>query len=120
MKNLKVIKINSFSLEFDNGMILSSEHEQDCCEQHYLSLSDLTLDDFDGLEFDLSNDYFFERIEEYGIALKPIKGYPVRIPGYGTNNGYYSSNLSLVISNTDGYGVFKQYDITECQEWSDY
>jgi hypothetical protein len=119
MENLKVVKIDSDSLEFDNGMILLSDHDQDCCEHHYLSLSDLTLDDFKGLEFDLSNDDFFERIEDYGIALKPKNGYPVRIPGYGSNNGYYSSNLALIITNTDGRGVFKQYDITECQEWND-
>jgi len=119
MENLKVVKIDSDSLEFDNGMILLSDHDQDCCEHHYLSLSDLTLDDFKGLEFDLSNDDFFERIEDYGIALKPKNGHPVRIPGYGSNNGYYSSNLALIITNTDGRGVFKQYDITECQEWDD-
>lgn len=119
MENLKVVKIDSDSLEFDNGMILFSHHDQDCCEDHYLSLSDLTLDDFKGLEFDLSNDDFFERIEDYGITLKPKNGHPVRIPGYGSNNGYYSSNLALIITNTDGRGVFKQYDITECQEYND-
>lgn len=117
IENLKVVKIDQYSLEFDNGMILSSDHKQDCCESHYLSLSDLTLEDFEDLEFDLSNDDFFERIEDYGIALKPNHGYPVRIPGYGSNNGYYSSNLDLVISNIDGKGIFKKFDITECQKY---
>ena len=119
MENLKVVKIDSDSLEFDNGMILYSNHEQNCCENHYLSLSDLTIDDFNGLEFDLSNDGFFERIEDYGIALKPKKGHPVRIPVYASNNGYYSSNLDLIITNTDGRSIFKKYDISECQEWND-
>lgn len=117
MKNLKVVKIDSDSLEFDNGVKLYSNHDQDCCENHYLSLSDLTLDDFKGLEFDLSNDDFFERIEDYGIALKPINGFPVRIPGYGSNNGYYSSNLDLILTNDKDFT--KTYDISECQEWSD-
>ncbi len=117
MKNLKVVKIDSESLQFDNGMILFSNHEQNCCENHYLSLSDLTIDDFEGLEFDLSNDDFFERIEGYGIALKPKNGHPVRIPGYGENNGYYSSNLDLIITNTGGKGIFKEYDISECQNY---
>lgn len=115
MEKLKVVRIEPDSMQFDNGMILHSDHEQSCCENHYLSLSDLTLDDFEDLEFDLSNDDFFERVEGYGIALKPKNGHPVRIPGYGSNNGYYSSNLALVITNIDGRGVFKQYDITECQ-----
>ena len=117
MKNLKVVKIDSDSLEFDNGIVLYSDHQTECCESHYLSLSDLTLDDFEGLEFDLTNDDFFERIPDYGIALRPINGHPVRIPGYGDNNGYYSSNLDLILTNTDGRGVFKEYNITECQNW---
>ena len=117
MKNLKVVKIKSDSLEFDNGIVLYSDHQTECCESHYLSLSDLTLDDFEGLEFDLTNDDFFERIPDYGIALRPINGHPVRIPGYGDNNGYYSSNLDLILTNTDGRGVFKEYNITECQNW---
>lgn len=110
MNKLKVVKIDEESLEFDNGLILSSGHQQECCENHYLSMTDLTLEDFEGLEFDLSNDDFFERIEDYGIALKPIIGFPVRIPGYGYNNGYYSSELTLTLS--DG----RVYDVTECQE----
>ena len=112
MNKLKVVKIDSDYIEFDNGVKLFSDHEQDCCESHYLDMSNLTLEDFEGLEFDLTNDDFFERIEEYGIALKPIIGYPVRIPGYGHNNGYYSCNLSLTIS---GNGVIRIYDIIECQ-----
>ena len=96
MKNLKVVKVYSDSLEFENGIRLYSNHTQSCCEQHYLSFSDLSLSDFDGLRFDLTNDNFFERIEGYGIALKPKKGLPVRIPGYGSNNGYYSSDLEII------------------------
>ncbi|NJO66028.1 MAG: hypothetical protein HC836_50570 [Richelia sp. RM2_1_2] len=112
---LKVVKIGADSLQFDNGMILLSNHDQQCCESHYLCLSDLTLDDFKGLEFDLSNGDFFERIKDYGIALKPKNGFPVRIPGYGNNNGCYSPDLTLIITNSDGKGIFKQYDIEECQ-----
>lgn len=116
MKNLKVVKVNSDSLEFDNGLKLFSDHDQDCCESHWLSLSDLTLEDFVGLEFDLSNDNFFRRIDGYGIELVPISGWSVKIPGYGSNNGYYSSNLNLVISNEKGFS--KTFDITECQDIS--
>ena len=54
MKNLKVVSIDSDSLEFNNGVKLYSNHDQDCCGSHHLSLSDLTLKDFEGLEFDLT------------------------------------------------------------------
>lgn len=113
MKTVKVIGISD-CIKFDDGTILDSEHEQDCCESHYLEFNDLTLEDFDGLEFDLSSDTFFNRIEDYGIELVPVKGHSVKIPGYGYNNGYYTSNLGLVLSNTlERFN--KHFDITECQ-----
>lgn len=113
MENTRVIHIGPDYLEFCNGMRLSSYHDQDCCESHCLSFSDLTLSDFEGLVFDLSKDDFFERIEDYGIALRPIEGFCVRIPGYGFNNGYYSSNLDLMLSDDNGFQ--KTFDISECQ-----
>lgn len=112
MKNLKVVKIDSASIEFENGIMLNSEHDSDCCESHYLSFEDLKLDDFDGLEFDLTGEAFFKRIEDYGIELVPIKGFTVKVPGYGYNNGYYSSELTLCLTGKD---FSKEFDITECQ-----
>ena len=117
MECLKVIKIDDNAIYFDNGMQLLSTHDSDCCEWHYLSFEDLTIEDFNGLTFNLSKDDFFDRINGYGIALKPIHGFPVRIAGYGENNGYYSENLSLVISYNNN--IIKQYDITDCQNISD-
>lgn len=114
MKNLKVVKVYSDYIEFDNGVKLFSEHDQDCCENHYLYLEDLTIDDFEGLEFDLTNDIFFKRIEDYGIELIPNEGHSVKIAGHGYNNGYYSQNLTLVIG--DGKKFYKEFDISECQD----
>lgn len=120
MKNLKVVKIQYDTLVFDDGTKLSSHHEQNCCESHYLSFDDLDIKDFEGLEFDLTKDDFFSRISGYGISLRPIKGHPVRVAGYGSNNGYYSSDISLLITNSDGETI-KSYDVTECQDidWKD-
>lgn len=113
MDKVKVVKVDSGGLEFDNGVRLDSNHDSDCCESHYLSLKDITLADFDGLEFDLTGEEFFERVDGYGIALKPLAGHPVRIPGYGYNNGYYSSQLELVLSDNKGFR--KVFDISDCQ-----
>lgn len=118
MNNLTVTKIDSDLIIFNNGMVLTSDHRQDCCESHYLSLSDLKIEDFEGLIFDLTNDNFFERIPDYGIALKPVNGFPVRIPGYGYNNGYYSDQLDLILEM--GNTVIRRYDITECQTYNNY
>lgn len=106
--------VSAVGLLFDNGAELSSAHDQDCCEDHYLHFGDLTIEDFDELEFDLSGDNWFRRIEGYGIELVPIHGHTVKIPGYGTNNGYYSSNLDLVLE-VDGAPA-RVYKIDECQD----
>lgn len=113
MNKVKVVKVDSDGLEFNNGVRLDSNHDSECCESHYLSFADLTIADFEGLEFDLTTEEFFERVDGYGIALKPLYGHPVRIPGYGSNNGYYSSQLDLVLS--DGKGFSRVFDISECQ-----
>ena len=110
---MKVTSVTGDYIVFDDGTILSSDHQQSCCEHHYLDFSDLTLNDFEGLEFDLTNDNFFERVEGYGIRLRPLNGHPIAIPGYGSNNGYYSSNLTLELSGT----ISKSYNITECQDY---
>lgn len=47
MKKLKVIKVDSESIVFENDIKLYSEHESDCCESHYLSFDDLTLSDLE-------------------------------------------------------------------------
>lgn len=80
MNNLKVIKVDAESIEFDNGVKLSSNHEIDCCESHYLSFNHLTIVDFENLEFDLTDESFYKRVDGYGIELIPLKGHPVRVP----------------------------------------
>lgn len=119
MNNLKVVKIEAELIGFNDGTVLYSNHESDCCEHHWLSTEDLRLDDFDGLRFDLSTDDFFKRIPDYGIELIPTNGHSVKIPGYGSNNGYYSDNLSLIVENKETE-VRRTYDITECQVANDY
>lgn len=113
MKKVHVIEVNQDDIKFSNGITLSSDHKSDCCEYHWLQFSDLTLDEFKGLKFDLSNNNFFRKIPDFGIELIPIKGWPVKIAGHGSNNGYYSTNLRLDLS--DG----RSFDITECQDWND-
>lgn len=116
----KVVKIcsNGFAyhdnLVFDNGYTIYSYHEPDCCEQHYLSLGDLTMDHFEGLVFDLTDDgKFFNPVPGFGIELLPVNGFPIRIPGYASNNGYYSENLSLGLSRPGHQDIL--FDIEHCQ-----
>lgn len=113
---VKVVSITNGALVFDDHSRLLSDHDQDCCEHHYLDFSQLSLADFDGLEFDQSSPDFFERVPDYGIRLLPANGHPIGVPGYGYNNGFYSANLLLRLERP---GATTDFDITECQEISD-
>lgn len=113
----KVTQIKNDIITFDNGMTLTHHHDADCCEHHYLDMKDITLKDFEGLEFDLTEENFFKRIKDYGIELVPLNGHSIKIPGYGYNNGYYSNQLDLILQNTMT-GESKYYNITECQDES--
>jgi len=108
------VKVVNDGLVFSDGSCLGSHHNQDCCEHHYLDFSTLSAQDFEGLDFDLSGSDFFEQVEDYGIRLVPVNGHPISVPGYGYNNGYYSSNLSLVLSRPGRKE--KNFDISNCQE----
>jgi hypothetical protein len=110
-----VKKLTDIYIEFENGIILYTNHEAECCENHYLSFEDLTIDDFKGLEFDLESDNLINKIEGYGIELNPISGYPVRIPGYGYNNGWYSDDIELILFDKNSKKELKNYDVTDCQ-----
>lgn len=115
----KVVKIDSYSITFSNGLVLSALHDmkqeiEHCdCETHYLGFGDLDLDDFKNLEFDLSGDTFFNRIRNYGIELIPIRGHSVKVAGYGCIDAWYTDGLVLVLS---GGNFVKKFDITECIE----
>jgi len=112
MSKVTVVEVSQYSITFSNGDELSSSHESSCCEEHFLSFNDLSLKDFDGLEFNLEHDNFFKKIDDYGIELIPLSGWGVKVPGYGFNNGYYSSDLTLEVGRK---GKYKTFDISECQ-----
>lgn len=112
MTTVTVVEVKQDYILFSDGSKLYSEHDQDCCESHFLSMSDLGVKDFEGLKFNLEKD-FFKRIVDYGIELIPTLGHSVKIPGYGSNNGYYSSNLTLVLERPKG---IESFDISDCQE----
>ena len=76
------------------------------------------MSEYEGLLFDfdtedLSNS--IERVEGSGIRLKPNNGHPIFIPGYSSNNGFYSDDITLVFCRYGDDDVYCQIDVTECQ-----
>lgn len=110
----KIITIHEDCLEFDTGHKLCDYHYQECCENHYINFEYLKLEDVKDLVFDISSTAFIEQVFGYGVRLKPTNNFPVSIPGYGDNNGYYSHQLELILRDASGIEVWS-LNISECQ-----
>ena len=108
---MKIEKINDCGIIFNNGTKLSHYHRQDCCENVYADWEYLkqynvlpstgeTISIYD-IEFDdsITNNIDYEK--NMGIKLISKTGDKWFIPCYNEQNGYYSSNLSLIIEFED-------------------
>lgn len=103
----KVVDVDTeIKITFDSGEILTilGEHGQDCCESVYADTDTIKLykDELVGKEF---KELVIKGIEDMGFMLcfyqdweKSVK---IFIPCYNSQNGYYSSNLELVIKKGD-------------------
>lgn len=111
---IKEIKVSDDGIEIvtDNETIsITTSHDQDCCESVYA--------DYSSIKNQVSVPYFSEPIdliikgvEEMGFlfCLGKIK---VFIPCYNYQNGYYSSNLELLINRGE---VSTKIDISDLVE----
>ena len=58
-------------------------------------------------------DTFFEKVEGYGIRLLAKGQHPIAVPGYGDNNGYYGTNIDLIVMKNNKV-IFCE-DVSSCQ-----
>ncbi len=101
--------------------MFESYHKRDCCEMHRL--------DFDDFDIAFEAVEKFSKIEKIEIKWTPWMGITlffywdkdkeddrvwIFIPWRNSNNWYYSTNLTLVITLPDWFA--KEYDIIEYQE----
>ena len=124
---MRIVGISEDNLVFDNGTTMSSFHEQDCCESHWADFSVMegynintvtgeTID-IKEVEFDEDIKDYIELVEDAGFNLIAKDGSKYFIPCYASNNGYYSSDLTLVISRDNQK---EEIDITDCQKWEEW
>lgn len=90
---MKVISIKD-GITFDDGTKIIDVHEQDCCEHVYADWKQLEDTGFLGKEI---KEIEIEGVKESGFR---INGFFV--PCYDVQNGYYSSDLEIVIAKPDG------------------
>lgn len=112
------VKDDRLILEFETDkIILDYEHNQDCCENVYADF-DIALAYKKQLrEYRSYQSIIIKGIAGLGIMLEFTPEYyslaRVMIPCYNEQNGYYSSNLKLII---DHNGEKKTYDISDFVE----
>lgn len=89
---MKILEINEKEIIFDNGTKLSYYHSQDCCEWVYADFKSLKS------ESGLMDHEFKEEIELEGVKDAGFRIEGFFIPCYNKQNGYYSSDLELIIN----------------------
>lgn len=93
---MKVILSEEGTLEFDNGLVLESRHEQNCCEINYLDFEQLPV----GTELPTMTAKEFAKaikIGDDGFSIKDIDGIPKWVQARSEQNGFYSSGVNLII-----------------------
>jgi hypothetical protein len=108
---MRIIIVNDESIVFDNGSVLESFHDQDCCESHYVDFSSILGQGWEDADFPehLSDMVAFSdeevRKDEYSetwysfVILKDKQGIKYTLNIYNSNNGYYGTDVSLILTN---------------------
>ena len=109
----EAVKVCEELLEID-GMTLRSLHIQSCCEHHYLDFEHFPKEELARLK--LIEKIDITGVKGMGLNLRFYNGDSdvcIFVPGRGYNNGYYNSEIILVIQEK---GVEKKFDVSEFQE----
>lgn len=111
VNDMKIIKVTEDCILFDNGFELTSYHEHDCCEEHYVDFTSINGQGWEDKEFPetlkglvkLENiEYGKEAFHDYdGYSFCNIvdkKGNVYVLNIYNSNNGYYSNDVDLLMN----------------------
>lgn len=120
---MKIKEIKEDKIIFDNGYELEHYHEQDCCEHVYADfeiLKDYNVSTKTGKTIDIKEIDFRESLVE---LIEGVKGQGFNmlskieekffVPCYNEQNGYYSSDLRLILHKEKGKEIM---DISDCVE----
>jgi hypothetical protein len=104
---MKVKEITGEHILFDDGTEVTQYHNQDCCENVYADFEQLKTTPIDWEDF---KEIKLVKVPDTGIRI--VGGY--LIPCYNKQNGYYSSDLELIVKYPDGRE--ERTDISDCVE----
>ena len=121
---MKILYITDEKIIFDNGYILKYYHVQDCCENVYAdfeilntyNLSTKTGKEINIKEIDFEEDmrHLIEGIKDTGFNMISKIGEKFFIPCYNEQNGYYGSDLELILIKNDD--IYESFNISEYVE----
>ena len=104
---MKIKQIDEDEIVFDNNYELRYYHEQDCCESVYADfemLKNYNVSVKTGKNINIKEIEFVETLEslvegvpQAGFNIISITGEKFFIPCYNEQNGYYSSDLELIL-----------------------
>lgn len=117
---MKIIKIDEDRIEFDNGYTLTYYHNQDCCENVYADFKNMQVNNLiitekiDVSKYEFSEELLdnIECIKDVGFNLITKDGIKILVSCYNSQNGYYSSDLELILTKNNG--VSERKDISDC------
>lgn len=91
-----VTKSEDNLVEFDNGLVVEGEGDNDCCAINYLDFEQLPV----GTELPtMTAGQFADKIKlkEDGFTVKDIEGTPKWVQARSEQNGYYSNMTTLIL-----------------------
>lgn len=90
---MRIKTVTDETIVFDNGNVISFDHDQDCCENNYADFSILNpcVVNYD---YDFKEKLKFRAINELGFNFGS-DGHWIFIPCYSEQNGYYTSEINI-------------------------
>lgn len=108
---MKIVFVCEEYIEFDNGFHLTSYHEKDCCEKHYVDFTSIIGQGYEGKEFpNKLSEMLVEttdliRFYKYGlwftfIKIKDLEGNIYTLSMHGSNN-CHDTGVNLILRKND-------------------
>ena len=110
-KPIDILKVDDGAVTI-NGIVLSYHHDSDCCEHVYADFPYIKeqIVEISGINVETLE---IKAVPKMGILLSFDDKYKYFIPCFNSQNGYYSSNLKLLIEMN---GLRKEIDISDFVE----
>lgn len=107
---MRIEAVTNQYIIFDNGNIITFDHDQNCCECNYADFSVLNSNVIN-YDYDFDENLILEFVEDAGFKFGN-EGHMIFIPCYSEQNGYYSTDIEIFYLKRKG----PWYNIKEHKE----